>query len=137
MATRIPNAVRSAACDAVVDRLDLGAGAATIDVRTGSQPASANDAATGTILATFTLADPAFGAAANGVATLAGTPRTTTGLAAGTAGWFRALDSDGNTVFDGSVGAEGSGAQLELNTTTISVGVDVSITAGTVTMPAG
>lgn len=137
MATRIPNAVRSAACDAVVDRLDLGAAAATIQVRTGSQPASANDAATGTILATFTLADPAFGAASNGVATLAGTPRSTTGAADGTAGWFRALDSDGNTVVDGSVGATGSGAQLELNTTTISTGANVSITAGTVTMPGG
>ena len=137
MATRIPNAVRSAACDAVVDRLDLGAAAATIDVRTGAQPATANDAATGTILATFTLADPAFGAAANGVATLLGVPIATTGLAAGTAGWFRALDSNANTVLDGSVTATGGGGQLELNTTTISVGVDVSITAGTVTMPGG
>lgn len=137
MATRIPNAVRSAACDAVVDRLDLGAGAAEIEVRTGGQPASANDAATGSVLVTFTLADPAFGGAANGVATLLGVPITTVGTGAGAAGWFRAMDSDGNTVLDGSVGATGSGAQLELNTTTISVGADVSITAGTVTMPAG
>jgi hypothetical protein len=135
MAFRIPTSVRNAACDAIVDLLDAGAGAATIEVRSGSQPATANDAATGTLLATFTLADPAFGAASSGVANLASTPRTTTGAAAGTAGWFRAKDSSGNTVFDGSVGT--SGADMNLNTLTISVGVSVELTSGTVTMPAG
>lgn len=132
---RIPTNVRSAAADAVVDLLDAGAGAATIEVRTGSQPATADSAATGTVLCTFTLADPAFGAASSGVATMASTPRTTTGSAAGTAGWFRAKDSTGATVFDGSVGT--SGAELNLNTLTISVGVNVEVTSGTVTMPGG
>ena len=135
MAFRLPTAVRNATCDAIVDALDAGAGAATIEVRTGSQPASANDAATGTVLCTFTLADPAFGAASTGVATMASTPRSTTGSAAGTAGWFRAKDSTGATVFDGDVGT--SGAVLNLNTLTISVGVSVEIVSGTVTVPAG
>lgn len=137
MALRITTAARNAAADAVVDLLDAGAGPATIEIRSGSQPASANDAATGTLLATFTLADPAFGAAASGAATLAGVPRTTTGAAAGTAGWFRAKDSSGNTVVDGAVTATGGGGELQLNTTTISVGVNVEITSGTITMPAG
>lgn len=137
MATRIPTAARNAACDAVVDLADAGAGAATIEVRTGSQPASANDSATGTLLATFTCADPAFGAASSGVATLASTPRSTTGAADGTAGWFRMKDSTGATVMDGSVTATGGGGQIELNTTTISTGVNVQLTSGTVTMPAG
>lgn len=137
MAIRLPTGVRNAACDAVVDLLDAGTGAGTIEIRSGSQPASANDAATGTLLATVTLADPAFGAAASGAATMAGTPRTATGAAAGTAGWFRAKDSTGATVLDGSVTATGGGGDLEVNTTAISVGVNVSITGGTVTMPAG
>lgn len=136
MATRIPTGRRNAACDSVVDALDAGAGAGTVDIRTGSQPASANDAATGTLLATLTLADPAFGAASSGVATAA-TIAATTGLAAGDAGWFRAKDSSGNAVLDGSVTATGGGGDMELNTVTISVGVDVEITAWTVTMPAG
>lgn len=138
MATRLPTASRNAACDAVGDRLNAGAGPGTIDVRTGTQPASANDAASGTLLATFTLADPAFGAASTGVKTLDATPPlATTGLAAGTAGWFRAKDSDGNTVLDGAVTATGGGGELELNTTTVSVGLDLEITAGTLAMPAG
>ena len=137
MATRLPTAARNNACDAVVDLLDAGAGAGTLKIYSGSQPASANDAATGTLLATITLADPAFGAASTGVATLAGTPLSGTGVAAGTAGWARLADSTGATVLDGSVTATGGGGQIELATTTISVGVTVQITSGTVTMPAG
>jgi len=138
MATRIPNASRSAAADAVGDLMNAGAGAGTFDVRSGVQPASANDAASGTLLATFTAADPAWAAAVNGVKTLDAAPvLATVGLADADAGWFRAKDSDGATVFDGSVTATGGGGQLELNTVAISTGLDVEITGGTLTMPAG
>jgi hypothetical protein len=137
VATRLSTAARTAAADAVVDLLDAGSGAATIEIRSGSQPATANTTATGTLLATFTLADPAFGAASSGVATMASTPRTTTGVAAGDAGWFRAKDSSGTAVYDGSVTATGGGGQIELATVTISVGLTVELTSATVTMPAG
>ena len=138
MATRIATTARNAAADAVVDLLDAGAGAGYVEIRTGSQPATANTAASGTLLATITLADPAFGAAASGVALADVIPEpTTTGAAAGTAGWFRGYDSTGAAVIDGSVTASGGGGDMELNTTTISVGVDVTLTAWSVTMPAG
>ncbi len=137
MATRLPTATRNAACDSVVDLLDAGSSAGTIKIYTGTQPASANDSATGTLLATVTFGDPAFGAASSGVATLAGTPLSGTGVAAGTAGWARLADSTGATVLDGAVTATGGGGQVELATTTISVGVTVQVTSGTVTMPAG
>lgn len=137
MATRLPTATRNAACDAVVDLFDGGPSAGTIKIYTGSQPASANDAATGTLLATVTLSDPAFGAASTGVATMAGTPLSGTGVAAGTAGWARLADSTGATVLDGNVTATGDGGQIELASTTISIGTTVNITSGIVTMPAG
>lgn len=136
MPVRLATATVNAKADAAVDRLDGGPAAGTIKIYTGSQPASANDPVTGTLLATFTLADPAFGSAAAGVATLAGTPLTTSAVAAGTAGWFRAADSTGASVFDGSVTATGGGGQIQLNTTTLSVGVDVELTSGTYTQPA-
>lgn len=136
MAVRLPTGTVNAKADAAVDRLDAGSGAGMIRIYTGSQPASANDAVSGTLLCTFTLADPAFGSAVAGVATLASTPRTATAVAAGTAGWFRAVDSTGSGVFDGSVTATGGGGQIELNTTTLSVGVDVELTSGTYTQPA-
>lgn len=137
MALRIPTASRNAAADAVADLADAGSGAATLEIRSGAQPATANDAASGTLLATVTLADPAFGAASAGVAALAGVPRETTGVADGTAGWARLKDSSGATVLDCSVSASGGGGEIVLNTTTISTGVAVEITAFTITMPAG
>jgi len=135
VALRLAVAARDAAADAVVDRLDAGSGAGTVQVRTGSQPATADDAATGTLLATITLGDPAFGAAASGTALVASTPRSGTAVATGTAGWFRARDSDGNTVFDGSVTATGGGGDLTLATTSIVTGADVRITSGSYSQP--
>lgn len=135
VATRLSTAARNAAANAIVALVDAGPAAGTLQIRTGAQPASANDAPTGTLLATFTLADPAFGAAVLGVATLDATPTlSTVGVADGTAGWFRIADSTGATVGDGAVGTVGQ--QLNLNTTTISTGLTVEITAGTATMPA-
>lgn len=136
MATRLPTGSRNAAADAIVDRLDTGAAAGTVDVRTGAQPAAADDAATGTLLVTFTLSDPAFGAAASGTA-IAAAIATASAVAGGTAGWFRAKDSNGNGVLDGSVTATGGGGDMELDNTSIASGQDVSISSWTATMPAG
>lgn len=138
MALGIPTGVRNALADAFAARADAGAGPGTIDVRTGGKPASPNDAATGTLLATFTLADPAYGAAVNGVATLDATPiLTTTALAAGTAGWWRMKDSSGNSVGDGTAGGPGSGADLIWDNAVIALGQTLNITAGSVTQPIG
>lgn len=136
MAIRITTARQNAAADSVVDAIDVG-GAGSIQIRTGAQPASANDVDAGTLLATFTLAATAFGAAAAGVATLAGTPIATVGVAAGIAGHARVKNGAGTTVFDGSVTATGGGGDFEMSTTTVSVDLDLDLTAGTITMPAG
>lgn len=139
MATRIPNNVRSAACNAVVDLLDAGSAAAYVEIRTGAQPGSANDAATGTVLASITLNDPAFGSASNGVATADVSPAIvdSTADATGSAGWFRAYDSDDNTVLDGSCSLSGGGGDMVLGSLWIEAGVAVEIVSWTVTMPSG
>lgn len=135
MATRISDEVRNLACDAIVDGLDAGAGAATIKIYTGAQPADADDAASGTLLATITMSDPAFGAAAAGVATADNTPALSVAAAAtGTAGWFRAADSTDVNRIDGDVG-QGSGT-LNLDNTSIVSGQTVTVTGWTVTVPA-
>jgi len=137
MATRLSTAARNAASNAVAGLIDADVGAGALVIRTGAQPASAEDPATGTILATFAFADPATTAAVVGVSTFDTTPvLTTTGVATGTAGWFRITDNSGDTVMDGSVTATGGGGELELNTTSITTGVTVEITAGTLTTPA-
>lgn len=135
MPLRIASTTRNALADAAVDLLDAGAGAGTLKIYSGAQPATADTAASGTLLATVTLADPAFGAAASGVAT--GTdPASVNAASTGTAGWFRAADSNGNTVFDGDVTATGGGGVMELSTVSLTSGYAVDITSITVTMPA-
>lgn len=135
MPTKLTNAAASAACDSLFGRINAGAGPGTVKLYTGLQPVHADDGIGGaTLLGTFTLNDPAFGAATNGVAVLDVTPPlSTTGVANGEAGWFRCADSNGVTVFDGGVGT--SGTQLNLNTTAITVGLTIEITSGTFAMP--
>lgn len=133
--TRIAATTRNALADAAVDLLDAGAGAGTLKIYSGAQPATADTAASGTLLATVTLADPAFGSAVAGVAT--GTdPASVNAVATGTAGWFRAADSTGATVFDGDVTATGGGGTMTLSSTALTSGNPVDITSLTVTMPA-
>ncbi len=133
---QISDAARNAACNAIVDLLDAGAGAPTIKVYTGTQPTNA-DTAIGaqTLLVTFTLdGTAAYGAASSGAAALDVSPAiTATAVATGTAAWFRAADSAGNTVFDGSVGT--SAADLVFNTTSIVNGNTCELTGHTVTVP--
>ena len=136
MATRIATTARNAAADAVVDLLDAGPAAGTVQIRTGAQPATPNTAASGTLLATFTLSDPAFGAASSGTATAAAIA-STTGVAAGDAGYFRALDSTGAAVLDGSITATGGGGDMTMNTITVSNGLTITITSWTFTAPVG
>ena len=138
LATRISNAAAIAACNAIVDLLDAGAGAATVKIYDGSQPADP-DTAVGaqTLLAELTCSDPAFGNAADaapgGRATAAAVTSDASANATGTAAWFRAADSNGVAIIDGSVGT--SGADMNLDSVSIVAGVEVAVTSWTVTMP--
>jgi hypothetical protein len=132
MALSITSAQMAAALNTYIN----SGGAAKILIKDGTPPANANAAMTGTTLATFTLSNPAFDSTANGVMTLDVTPALTVAASAsGTATYFRVTLTNGTTtVLQGTVGV-GSG-DLQLNTTTITSGVNVSITSGTITVPA-
>ena len=135
MATRIPTTTRNAMVAAAASLIDAGAGPGVIEVRTGTQPADAMTAATGTLLVTFVLNDPAYTGPVTGVMTLDNDPAiSAVPVATGTAGWFRMKDSDGNTVLDGACGT--SGQQLNLTTLALETGVAVTIASGTITQPA-
>lgn len=102
---------------------------AIIHLYDGTQPANANTAASGTLLVTMAISG-SFGTDSNGTLTL-GSVTSGTAVASGTAGYFRITKSDDTTVvMDGSVGT--SGADMNLNTTTVASGQTVSITAGTI-----
>ena len=136
MAIRLSTAARNASTDAVVDLIDAGAGAGTLKIYTGTQPATGDTAPSGTLLATVTLIDPAFGASATGTAA-GGDPAAVNPVASGNAGWFRIQDSNGNNVYDGSVTATGGGGDLQLSNIALAPGINVDITALSYTTPAG
>ena len=119
-------------------------------IYTGSQPATADLAPTGTKLLLITIASGAFtlGTLTNGldfdapVAGVLGKKDADTwsgvGLASGTAGWFRFFtnlydEAAGAVCFDGSVGT--SGAQLNLSSTSIVLAATTTIDEFEITVP--
>lgn len=105
-----------------------------IKLYTGSQPASPESAATGTLLSTLEFSNPAFSSAANGTATANAITEDMSAAATGNAGWFRCFKSDGVTaVLDGSVGT--SGADINLNSTSIQIHAQVSLSSFSITLP--
>jgi hypothetical protein len=123
------------------------------DIYSGSQPANADAAETGTKLCTITLSSGAFsgGSATNGLnfgevssgvlSKEAGEVWSGVGLASGTAGWFRFYDNNYTTGasttavrFDGSVAT--SGGQLNISNTTITVGGTTTVDSVALTFPA-
>ena len=124
-----------------------------IEIYTGTQPATADLAETGTKLLRITVASGAFvaGAAANGLnlgdasagitSKESGEVWSGVGLAAGTAGWFRYYSnayvtgaSESAVRFDGICGV-GTG-ELRMSSLTVAVGATTTIDTGTVTQPA-
>lgn len=103
---------------------------ATIEIRTGTKPATPGTTATGTLLATVAISG-SFSSTA-GVLTSAD-PASVTAAASGTAGYFRIKQSGGTAVIDGTCGT--SGADLNLSTTSIVSGGSVDLGVVTITVP--
>jgi hypothetical protein len=131
MTTHIKTTRRSAMMAALLAAFDEGAGPGKLRIYTGSQPANADTAASGTLLLEFTLNDPAF-TESGGVLTLDVSPTLTDdALATGTAGWGRFVDSDDEAIIDGLVGSE-----ITLSDTSLETGQTVTVTSYTITLGA-
>ena len=126
--TQIAIAGRNAAINAVNALINSG----TVEIRTGA-PASVDSAPTGTVLATFTLGNPAFGTASAGSSS-ANLPSDATASASGTAAHYVVKDSSGNVERNGTAGT--SGTDMILNNTTFTTGDTVSITSWSFSQPA-
>lgn len=126
MAVTLTTAARNAACNAIVDLVDAGAGAGTLVLYLANGS---------TEVATLTFSDPAFGNASTGVATASAITSDTSAtgnVSAATVAKF--LDSDATEVLSCSVGI-GTG-DIQLSNNVIAAGETVAITALTVTVPA-
>jgi len=109
----------------------LGAGA-LLRVYTGAEPASADDPATGTLLAELAMTTPAaFGAATDGggfaLATAGAIADDASADAGGDPGYYRLITSGGTTVTQGTAGGPASGAEIEFSSGTFQAGGRVSI----------
>ena len=125
MGLTLPTATRNALANALDDLINAGSGAGYITIRASS-----------TVLATINCSDPAFGSASTGVITLSGVPLSATASGTGTADNFKMYDSNNIEVVGGTASGSGGGGDLILDNTSISSGQTVTITSGTITMPA-
>jgi hypothetical protein len=123
MAAGYNTSLRNAQLDAITSFVGAGG---KLRIYDGTRPATGGTATN--LLAEFTLGSPFAPAAAS--ATLSPTlPSAVNATASGTATWFRVTKADGTTqAIDGSVGAE-----MTLNTATITTGLQVSVTSWSVT----
>lgn len=127
MALTHATALRNAIADAVDNYLNT----------TGSTDATADlellDAAVSLVV--INLQNPAFGAAASGVITLAGVPLSNTAGASGTVDNFAIRDRDNADAITGTVTGTGGGGDIEVTNTSITSGQTVQITSLTYTAP--
>lgn len=108
----------------------------SVKLYSGTRPATVATALSGnTLLATWTFdATPWTAGASDGVYNWADSPQSVAPAASGTATWARLFKSDGTTaVIDIDAGT--SGTELILGSTTVTVGVNISLTALSITFP--
>ena len=102
-----------------------------VQIRTGAQPANTAAAASGTLLVEMDLPSDWMNAASGGSKTLLGS-WTDVGVAAGSAGHYRILNSAGSTCHEhGSVTATGGGGDMTVDNVSIAIGQTVTVTSFT------
>lgn len=129
MTVGLVTAGRNSRLNVIRDLIDAGAGAGLFRVYDGARPATGGAATT--LLAELTFTDPSAPNASSGVLTFSAITADPSANASGTATWGRLVDSTGAFVADFSVGT--AGADFNLNTVTITSGVQVSCTSATLT----
>ncbi len=123
MAVTHASTVRDGLCNYVVDLIDAGAGAGTLQFQTSGDVE----------VATLTFSDPAFGASSSGTAT-ASAITSDTSATGGTVAKFKVYDSTATLVFSGAVST--SGSDINLSSLSVGVGDTVSISSLTYSAPA-
>lgn len=123
--------ITAAAAQAMATALatDIGA-AATIEIRTGTKPATPETAASGTLLATVTISG-SFTATTGSIT--AADPASASVVASGTAGHFRLKTSGGTAKIDGTVST--TGADMNLSSVGLVSGGTVDLGVPTFTIP--
>ncbi len=120
----LETALRNAIANAIDDEINTGTGTATLVFETAGDVE----------VATIDLQDPAFGAAATGVITLAGVPLEDGSATGGTTAQASIFDQDTTKQLEMTVGV--AATEIIISTVTIAASDVVRITALTITVPA-
>ncbi len=129
MALSYSTAIRNAQLDQITTAVGT---TAKLRIYSGTRPASVSAAITGTLLAELTCNATFAPAASSGVLTLNSITSDASADATGTATHFRLWNSAATTaMIDGDVGT--SGADLNLNSVSLTAGGSVAITSFTIT----
>ena len=123
--------LRDSRLQIISDAIDAGATGGTLKIYDGVRPATGG--AVTTLLATLTFDVTSASTITAGVLTFDTITDDSSADATGTASWARCADSDTTFVCDLSVGATGSGEDIELDSVSIVAGTTVSVTSGTIT----
>lgn len=135
---KISTAARNAACNGIVDLIDAGTGAGRLEIRTGSPPDNLSDASTGTLLATLTFSNPAFGDAALGSGIANAITSDTSADDSGDAGYFRAFAgeaADTAAIFQGTAGNAGDTPDMIFDNKSIVAGGTVACSSFVLVVP--
>ena len=124
MALTLETVLRNILADAIDTELNTGAGTSNMKLETSGDVE----------VATINFQNPAFGAAAVGVITLAGVPLSDTSATGGTVAQFSLFDRDGTKQLEGVVAV--TGQDLDLSSLSVGVGDTVELTSFTITVPA-
>lgn len=134
MAIQYSTGLRNAKLDALETRTGT---TPTLVIYSGAAPANTSEANSGTALVTMTLPSDYMAAASGGTKAKSGTWEDSSADATGTAGHFRlyanSTTNSGECVMQGNCGATSSGADMELDNTSISSGQQVTISTFTIT----
>jgi len=103
---------------------------------TGSAPANADSALTGTLLGTLTFSATAFGNSSSRVITANAITQDSSADNSGTIGYVACLASDATTVLSLHTVGVGSG-EAQFNTLTVAAGQPISCSSFTITQPDG
>jgi hypothetical protein len=109
-----------------------GSSISSVELYSGSQPASPQDSPSGSLLATITITSSDYSSGSGGIAVFSGKSGTASGT--GTIGWARVKGS-GGTLFDTHVTLSGGGGGVIVASLSTTSGQSVSITNMTIKQP--
>ena len=136
-ALKIGTAIRNAMCDAAADQHDLNSPPAVIEIRTGAPPATPATGDSGTLLATLTMSNPAYGSASSGTCQENAISSDTSADNSGDAGHWRVKQGSGAVLSQGTAGEAADSPDLTFDDKSIVAGGTVAITNFSITMPEG